>query len=236
VVAGTGPPASAQLESLRRAVAEASQLPNQGDARAVALTKDQILSWTGYLELEQKLIAHLDYGDPILSLLAFATHQIENREDTALDEARKLFPLFVCNTIAFIEYPDNSQACGKLAIELLEKEFVVSNLLGQKTVPGFRPGRAPKSGPVQELVARYLRNFIWGKRLTSGPTVVVRLLMLAGSLAVLLHYLDCLQHLSPNRELGSADFEWAFDLLETDLAVYRSNLEPIFLQFQSTLG
>ena len=87
----------------------------------------------------------------------------------------------------------------------------------------------------ESVLRRYLENVLLGKQLTTGPTLLSRLLFLLTGVEVYLYYLGLLQKSTPETQVSWKQLEWCFDLIETDAQVQRENLLPHFLGWENQL-
>jgi Fe-S-cluster containining protein len=240
VLANSGPPAERLREDIVQAVSSASHLDN---AKLIPdsqfrLTAERKIGWSEYLQIEKRLQISFDARSPFLSLLLQVSrilekdHNLHPNQSVSLPEAARLLPLFVCNTLGLLEFPDDEESRQDFAVQLQQGGTPNSPLLGNRKLTEFQI-LDPRTKQETDLVERFVGNFTFGKRLTTGPTIVARILMLTSALAVLGFYL---RQLTPEgEEHGPKQLEWAFDILETDMAVYRKNLEPAFLHFEQLL-
>jgi Fe-S-cluster containining protein len=241
VLANSGPPASNHRADITQVVATAAHLNNAPLAAdsQYSLSTTKEIGWPEYLQLEERLKDSFDPRNPYFSLLLCVSRFLEDdpnlkpEQSATLPEAIRLLPLFVCNTIALLEYPEDAETGDSFALQLFQGGTkLYSPLLDGQELTEFLI-LDPRTMQELELVERYVRNFIFGKRLTTGPTIVARILMLTGQISVLFFYLDQLR--VKGKQYSLKDLERAFDLLETNLAVHREDLAPAYLQYEQML-
>ena len=230
VLAGTGNVVSAQLEDLQRTVSESPYFSDNDESvkKEVTLTEDKVISWEDYCELEQAMLASIGTVDPVRDIVKLAASMIGAG---IANEALEFMPFFAANTISVLERPDDHDERQIFASELLNGE-IHSNLLG-RPIDSFRICE-PKDLMTKQILVRYIKSIIWGKRLVTGPTVVTRLLMLATSLSIVLFYLE--QKLSIEDSHFDFDaLEWAFDLVESSIYTHSEDMQPLFLEYERAL-
>ena len=238
VMAGMGRQATEHLQELTEIVADSPYFTasNPVPDGLVTVMEGERIAWKDYLELEERILDGLSMESPIQDLLALACMQVCGQGGTAnqvYQEARRIMPYFVANTISIMELPDSYEEREEV-VEALLTGGCFSGLLGHR-MPPLEDLWSLNRQLTRQLVNRYVQNKIWGKKLTSGPTVVARILMLAVAIAILLHYARAKRadHGDPTYDVK--DLEWSFDLIEANLFTHSTDLLQTFLQFERSL-
>lgn len=237
VLAGVGAPVEKQLASLSEVVKDSTYFGDDtvSPDKKVTVTENFQTSWSDYLKLEQHIVSNIGKHDPVTDLLRVTCNLVcpEPRiSHLILQEAVRVFPTFAANTISVIEEPESPEARVEFASQILEGS--TKSVLLDFELPVFEM-RKPPSLTTSEILQRYIRNLIWGKRLVSGPTLAARLLMLATTLSILLYYVEVKKQQNGERHFSFPDLEWGFDLVEMNLFTHAEDLESVFLQYERTL-
>ena len=250
VLAGTGEPVSKQVDDLKMIVETTPYYGKEklDSSTLVTVAENQKLSWSSYLQVEDILLKDVGKDDPIGDLLSLATslalHMNSSSEDPwvydssiydnpLIEEVTSLLPMFAANTIAVMELDENPEGREEFTEEIQQSAGVQSSLLG-KPLPQFY-SRKPDNMIVKNVLLRFVRNAIWGKKLISGPTVVTRLLMLAASVSVVLYYLEARGQGNKRHHFDFEHLEWAFDLVESAIFTHADDLKPMFLEYELSL-
>ncbi len=246
---GEGPPLEASRADLERLIAgrweEMPQGVEVGDR--VEVLRGAEISWTDYLELEGRLLKSLNPERPVATLLGAAVQLVlaEGGEDghgggyrlphRPLDEPynfggfdREIASMVTCNLIAICEEVKEPEERAKLGSQIWNGERPWSPRFGVE-LPAFSL-QEPRSTRAGQLIANYLRNAIFGKRLLQD-SVVSRLLALVCGLSILLYYVEAL---SP-RDGEEAALDRAFTLVESELLSHTRSFDGFFVEFEEAL-
>jgi hypothetical protein len=211
------------------------------------LTTEHRISWTDYLHLEKELI-RVDLADPVLFLLnasccilgqqaTIGRLEVEQldffRPHNLLADAVETFPIFAIACLSIIERELDHDEREIFAEKLKNGLQPSSSLLGAPC-PDFEILQ-PDSQVTRDMLGRYMKNLIAGKRLLLGPSLVSRLLMLSVSVALLLYYQRFQADLKGTRHFDFDQWEWAFETIELNLVTHCNDLLPYFQQFEKTL-
>jgi Fe-S-cluster containining protein len=244
VMSGLGVPVQSYAESLQKTVLESPHFfpPDLVPGETVTLTSELTTSWTEYLEFETKLLSTVrPDGDPVDVLLggaaavlagSWSSEKLTSEGSTILKEAlRDMLPLFLTNCIASLENKANPENRTEYAQSLAYGGEARSDYLGA-TAPRYEPGLRGCQ-LTRNVLNRYVENKIWGKILLTGPTLTVRLLMLALSVEILLYYYTAKKSLNSVLHFDIQLLEWSLDLLETDFLVHHELLLPLMQEWEN---
>lgn len=211
------------------------------------------LSWGDYLALEHDLLLAFSPERPVESLLATAVNLIlaEPNEPGQLAPPpggwslaaaynlggfdRELTSMVSCNLLAITEDVTDPEERARLGSFLWNGGQHYSAKFSRQ-LPPFSL-RQPSTPQAVELIDRYVRNAILGKRLLSG-TVPSRLLALACGIAILLFYIEALTE--PEEDGRTAPFSFeasdrAFTLVESELLSHTRSFDGFFVEFEAAL-
>lgn len=236
VLSGDGGPITNHGESLAATVRAAPHFfpPDLVPGNKVTLTAKASTDFYSYLAFEERLLQTLDLHEDIVGiLLEGAASVIDGSWSSEPDPATwqlwealyQVFHLFFANSVASMERKAEPDERAEYAQCLLHGGQVRSELL-KADAPPYRPG-AGVCQLTRNVIKRYVQNKIWGKNLLTGPSLAVRLLLLALSLEVLTYY-----YLARKEQLGVRHFdleilEWSFDLVETDFLLHDDLVMPL---------
>ena len=211
------------------------------------LTSEHQMTWTEYLQLEKALF-HADPADPVLFLLNASASIVQQtvslgrleveelefyRPNELLVDAVQTFPIFVTACLSIIERDLDFDKREAFA-EAFQNGLNPRSHLLDAPCPNFELLQ-PDNQVVREILLRYLRNLIAGKRLLLGPNLVSRLLMLSVSVSLLLYYQKFQAELRQTRHFNFEQWEWAFETIELNLVTHNNDLQPYFQQFEKAL-
>lgn len=245
---GEGPPlerARADLENLLGA--RWSDMP-QGTpvGEKVEILRDRWLPWQDYLQLEREILAAFSPEQPVLSLLGVAVHLVLLEPDAPGDFPsqrasaslaapynfggfdRELASMVSCNLIAITEDVTAPEERARVGSLLWNGQPYRSERF-QLDLPRFAL-RAPASDWSRDVIGRYVRNAIFGKRLLLG-TLVSRLLAMVCGLSILLFYSEAFEA----EEGEQAAFDRAFTLVESELLSHTRSFDGFFVEFEEAL-
>lgn len=215
----------------------------------IEVCRGQTITWEEYQQLEFKLLEALVPLDPVRSLLHMAVSLL-----AATSSANESFPLaqvdfgkpcnfggfdlellsmVSCNLIAVTEDLTEPQQRAELGSRLWNGGFYDSPKLGAR-LAGFHLLQ-PVHHELRELLERYVRQAILGKRLLLG-TVVSRLLALACGLSILLLYQRALEDKESPGVLSPLATDRAFTLVESELLSHTRSFDGFFQEFEEALG
>lgn len=247
-VEGAGPPLEEQRPELEALIArrwdEVPQACPVSDR--VEVTRGCAISWGQYLQLERQLLESLSTEHPVDALLAAAVHLIVAEPESGdfrwpedgLDFSRpynfggfdrQLACMVACNLLAITEDVVIAEERARLGSFFWNGGRHLSTRFGLM-LPAFSLSR-PCSQTGQQLVLRYLRGAIFGKRLLAG-TVVSRLLALVCGVAILLFYTEAFLA-QGDEELVA--YDRAFALIESELLSHTRSFDGFFLEFEQAL-
>jgi Fe-S-cluster containining protein len=234
------PEQRAELEALIAARwADMPQGPPVGET--VQVSQRRACAWGQYLRLEDRILDSFDAEQPVLSLLGAAVHLILHEQDHSDQQwpdlaapynfggfDRELATMVSCNLIAITEdvrAPEERARVGSL----LWNGGRYQSARFELELPPFAL-RPPSTAASREVVARYVRHAIFGKRLLLG-TVVSRLLAMVCGLSVLSFYLEAL---TPSWGEQAA-LDRAFTVVESELLSHTRSFDGFFLEFEEAL-
>jgi Fe-S-cluster containining protein len=245
-MAGRGEPISEAEPDLARMLSSFSVFEQPPASSTVTIHENYRMSWTDYVKLEPHLLNSLRMEDPAEELVNLAVRlgylsdgnpDIEKAVScpSLLEQALELLPLFACHAISVVENPNNPEERSSFVEALFSGQSQPSRL-----IPGHLPPFQRRSIPsllTKQILTRYLRGFIFGKRLLLGPTLVTRLLLLATAVSIFLYYSEALFE-KGNRTLESegASLEFAFDLIETNFLTRSEDIKELFLEYERVIG
>lgn len=242
---GDGPPLEVSRQSLERLISQRWDEMPQGSAikEQIPLLGSALISWEDYRLLEERLLDSFDSRRPILSLLGAAVQLVlaepeEGRyrlPERALDEPYnfggfdlELASMVSCNLIAICENVEAPEDRARLGSQVWNGERPWSPRFGI-TLPAFRLGEPPDE-QARTVIERYVRNFIFGKRLLQD-TLVSRLLALVCGLSILLYYVEALTPI----EGPEPALDRAFTLVESELLSHTKSFDGFFVEFEQAL-
>lgn len=248
VLAGTGRPVEEHLPDLAQAISKSSFYtlePMPADSQ-VALTHKKAIAWTEYLNLEPKIVAAIAAAHPVRDLLRLAIAlsspsldleaplgKPEEIDLSLYPELVSGFALYTIECIATLEYPEDDTLRQATAQSLLENESTRSQILNGE-MPPFHIRKSPDQ-LTEQIVDRYIKNFVLGKKLITDAPMITRLLMLAAAFATLFFYLDAKGRLQDERESEFDRLAWAFHLVEMCILSHNDSLTTLFLDFEREL-
>jgi Fe-S-cluster containining protein len=241
-----GPPLQDEQAGLERLIARRWPEMPQGTpvGQRVEVLSGSWLDWTDYLRLEVEILKAFNPAQPVESLLGAAIHLIlaqSEEGDFALPQGglalpynfgefdRQLATMVSCNLIAIAEEVTAPEERAQLGSLLWNGGRYVSNRF-QQELPVFSL-RRPSTELAQELIGRYVRNAVFGKRLLAG-TVVSRLLGLVCGLAILLFYTEAFSQQDSD---GLPGLDRAFTLVESELLSHTRSFDGFFVEFETSL-
>lgn len=249
VISGVGELASSNAEGLRRTVEDAPHFfpPDLVPGDKVTLTEGNKRSYAAYLAFEKELAEIVEAQEDSVAaiLLGAATALISaphegqlslNRAKpvlvrNVLEQLTDLLPIFVVNTIASLEEKARPELRQELAETLIGPgETFQSKILGC-AVPNYQTGLLSDQ-LARSVLKRYVQDKLWGKILITGPTLVVRLLLLTVSLEVFHFYYAALKASTKTLHFSAEHVEWCFDLIETDLMVHHELVIPLMEEWE----
>ena len=197
------------------------------------------------IALENELLMELtnspDFSETLLTkgveLLCYSSeNETSSLQESLKSELLGLLPMFVVPILAAVENRETPELQEEFVMRLLGGVGVDSTLLGVY-LDSFE--RVPIRDQVsREVISRFVRGQVLGKKLITGPSAFVRLVFLSCCLEILNFYQDALGTLSQEKHFSMPDLEWCFDLIETEVPKYSEgilasleSLESNFLGF-----
>ena len=244
VISGHGPAVHSHESSLRETVVDAPHFfpPELVPGRQVTLAKESVTDWDEYKVFEAKLLASLEKEKDVVQTLLWAAATIlsdswqsetfpSRRAEQLKQGLENMLLLFVTNCIASLEEKANPEKRAEFADSLAYGGLVKSNILGA-TAPQYEPG-SDRCQLTSNVLGRYVKNKIWGKILLTGPTLAVRLLLLAVSVEILVYYYNAKRELHSVLHFDSELLEWSLDLIETDFLVHHELFMPLMVEWEN---
>jgi hypothetical protein len=210
----------------------------------VEILRGRFLLWKDYQRLEADILEAFDSLHPVQSLLGTAVHLVlaeplDSSEgglswkDLAAPYNfggfdQQLACMVSCNLIAIIEdviAPDQRAQLGSFLWNGGRHRSLRFDLV----LPAFQLA-LPRTDYQTRVIARYLRNAVFGKRLLAG-TVVSRLLALACGLAILLFYTEAFSQCDDE----PVALDRAFTLVESELLSHTRSFDGFFVEFEEAL-
>ena len=248
VLAGTGRPVEEHLPDLARAISESSfyTLERMPPESHVALTCRKAVTWKQYLNLEPKIVAAVAPEHPVRDLLRLAialsspSVDLENPHWRPEEIELSLWPdlvshfaLATIECIATLEHPEEDALRQAMAESLLEKESTPSKILNGE-MPAFDIRKSPDR-LTEQIVDRYVKNFVFGKKLITGAPMITRLLTLAAAFATLFFYLEAKGRLQDGEESEFDRLAWAFHLVEMCILSHSDTLSSLFMDLEKDI-
>lgn len=249
-LAGIGPPIETHREALTQLLGSISDRSPLTELRGpISLSEHCDVTWETYLELEQRLLEHLDDGLSADQFIAWACNILENVHDfgslqlsevnfwqdsVLLNPALDLLDFFGRVVVAIIELPEDKDGRPQLTEDLSQNNKVRSTRTGT-LLPSFGYYH-PASEISRSLFVKFFRSQIIGKRLLSGGTVVARLLAFGTSFALLCYYLESQMREHKTLHFSFEHLEKAFSLVEENILTHSDDLEPYFQKYEEALS
>ncbi len=227
----------------------AAELPDE--EFPVSLTQRTKISWSSYLELEERLLQAYDSEKPLDSLLTM-TNSILLCETIAAGEAIETWPVFpppflhlefekellrsyLIAVISIVERENDISARIELQ-EALAQGHELFSMMIDAPLPEVGVGFTTTAGDsLHPIFRRYFHNTVRGKLLLA-PTVVARLLAVAIGYALLeIYLLGLCRRLNCDRNDQEA-LARAFEIVEADAISHSIELYKFFLSFEETLS
>jgi Fe-S-cluster containining protein len=244
VLAGVGLP----LEETRDWVASFVEVDD--DIPPLTMTSDPVslsanceISYSDYLELESRLLDCLDDSLCPQGLVNWACGLLESgpelenfsplRVSSLLSEALGLLDVFGRAVVGIVELPDSHDEREDYMQALATDYAVRSNRLGIP-LPSFAYYRS-SSKMTRDVVLKFVRSQIAGKRLLTGPSVVSRLLAFGTGLTVLCYYIEAQARKTGTLHFSFQQMESAFTLVEENILTHSDDLEPYFDSYEEAL-
>ncbi len=241
VISGSGAPVEDQRDSLRATVEAAPHFfpPDLQPGERVTLTAESATTFERYQKLEKRLLDSFGDGRNLVGVILGAASSVldgtwegDSTETTEIvwHNMHQMLPLFLANCVASMERKARPEERAEYAQCLLYGGTLYSEVLAAEAPP-YQQG-AQVCQLTRNVLTRYARSKIWGKNLLTGPTLTVRLLLLALSLELLVYY-----YLARKRQLGSLHFdpvilEWCFDLVESDFLLHHELVLPLMEEWE----
>lgn len=233
VLVGSGNAVSSHEAGLRRLLSTDNETYS-GKVNRIRATEKRDLEWSQYRELEAKLLDRGNWADPVRELLRLACRIVANEADDRLlspvedgfensivyRETLNIFPVFVANIVSVLDLPELPDSRNDFVSDFLEN-------FEWEYIPDL---------VVHDILNRYLKNQVFGKRLLVSPTIAVRLLALAVAVAILLYYLRIRTENLKIRSLDMDAVEWAFEMVESSIITHASDFDPLLLEFERTIS
>jgi len=249
VIAGTGSAVSEQLDGLTEIVKNSPYFSDDDtfEPPTITISENTKIPWSEYLVMEKTMLESIGSVDPVRDIIHIAASLAAGGKlnpdgqpsghhhwnSLLTEEALNLLPMFAANSMSVLERDGVSDRRKQFSLDILNHPGTHSNLL-HTPLPQFRYHK-PTNLMTTQVINRYIRNLVWGKRLVCGPTLVTRLLVLATSISILLFYLDALAEGKANHHFSFDDLEWCFDLIESSLITHANDLEPTFLEYERAI-
>lgn len=241
VISGSGDPVELHRESLRTTVDGAPHFfpPDLVTGDRVTLTSETAIPFSRYQQLEGMLLESIGDGRNLVGVLLGAASSVldgtwssrpSEKTGVVWQNLHQMLPLFLANSVASMERKSRPEERAEYAQCLLYGGLVQSEVLGAEAPP-FQQD-SPTCQLTRSILTRYVKSKIWGKVLLTGPTLTVRLLLLALSLELLVYYYQ-----ARKRQLGSLHFdpevlEWCFDLVESDFLLHSELVLPLMEEWE----
>jgi Fe-S-cluster containining protein len=179
----------------------------------ILITQFSTMTWSQYLALEAQMLARLERDDPVRFLLRCACSILEQDPDGLRIKASSALLEF----LEFELFPE-ILACFRATLE--SPEDPDAYLAEMTSAPDIE---LPDTEPEREAVGRYIANQLHGKLLLIGPSLVARLLLVAGAVSTLL------------QQARVHGLQAAFALCEERFVAQSNDLEPLLLDFETAL-
>lgn len=256
VLENVGPPLEASRSEMEQLLAQRGmEVPRFAVAyERIEVLSGRFVSWSFYKRLEERILKAFSALRPVETLLSIAVHLVladpkEDVGDEAYEQAlpsdldgsneeligtfdQQLLCMVSCNLIAILEDVSSPHDRIRLGSLLWNGEPYYSSKLGVH-LPAFIV-RQPLHTQTIDLIDRYMRNAIIGKRLLSG-TVVSRLLAFACGMAIILHYSSAIME-AAGGEFSLEAMDKSFTLLESELLSHTRSFDGFFQEFEQSLG
>ena len=179
----------------------------------ILITEYSTMTWRQYLALEAQMLSRTERADPVRFLLKCACLVLEQDPDQFQLEAPSALLEF-----AEMDLFPELLACFRATIESPDDpEAFLQQMLSAPEIA------LPETASAREAVNRYIDNHLFGKLLLIGPSLVARLLLVAAAISTLL-------------EQTKVDgLPAAFALCEERFVAQSNDLEPLLLEFETTL-
>lgn len=255
VLENVGPPLEASRSEMEQLLAQRGmEVPRFAVAyERIEVLSGRFVSWSFYKTLEERILKAFSALRPVETLLAIAVHLVladskEDADDEVYYQAlpsdlggsneeligtfdQQLLCMVSCNLIAILEDVSAPLDRIRLGSLLWNGEPYYSSKLGVQ-LPAFTV-RQPLHTQTIDLIDRYMRNAIIGKRLLSG-TVVSRLLAFACGMAIILHYSSAMMEVAGG-EYSLEAMDKSFTLLESELLSHTRSFDGFFQEFEQSL-
>ena len=247
VVMGGGQPLEEQLQAVVQtlddsALYEENCLPPDIE---IQLTACRATDWPDYLDLEPAMLRALLGERPIESCLRLAAGLVDlslaerplweppTCSTESLRRTTQALPLLTAGAMAILEHTDDVANRDLFCRKALKGEPQRSRLLKCPLPPlQYLEGVDDDS---RVTVRRFLENFVRGKRLLQGGSVLARLLALAVSLSILNFYYAVGTQVSPGSPGAHGYLAWCFDLIETEILGHSDRFMPLFQTLENRL-
>ena len=246
VLSGVGPPIDERREWLTDFIKTEDDIPPLSEVGdIVQVTANLEWSYSDYLILEKKLLDGIDDSLCPQGLVNWACILLEDGEElgaegfstlpvsSLLEHALFMLDIFGRTVVSIMELDTTPE----------EREAYIAALSEDNLTRSFKTGASflsfgyyrPPSEMARNVLVKFMRSQIQGKRLLTGDTVASRLLAFGTGIAIICYYLE-----SQARESGTLHFsfeqlERAFTLVEENLLTHSHDLEPFFLRFEEAL-
>ena len=235
VISGVGPPIDERWEWLSGFLAMEDDNPPMSEVgETVLIAKEQEWSYADYLVLEAKLLEAIDDSLCPEGVLNWACQLLEDgptlgaagfsveKTSSLLGQAVSLLDIFGRTVIGIMEL-DTSPEEREQFINGLAEESQSRSVKTGAHFPSFSYYRPP-SEMARNLLIKFMKSQIQGKRLLTGETVVSRLLAFGTAIAVVCYYLEAQARESGSLHFSFEHLERAFTLVEENLLTHSQDL------------
>ncbi|MCA9779279.1 MAG: YkgJ family cysteine cluster protein [Candidatus Eremiobacteraeota bacterium] len=241
VISGSGAPAEEQRDSLWATVEAAPHFfpPDLSPGNKVTLTAESVTDFDRYQTLEKRLIDSFGDGRNLVGVILGAAASVldgtwegDSNQTTELvwHNLNHMLPLFLADCVASMERKARPEERAEYAQCLLYGGVVSSEVLGAVAPPYQQAAQVCQL--TRSVLLRYAKSKIWGKNLLTGPTLTVRLLLLALSLELLIYYYQARKQLLGSLHFDPVILEWSFDLVESDFLLHHELVLPLMEEWE----
>lgn len=246
VVEGGGRPLAEQLDDMKRTLEESEYFTGMPvEASDIVLTEGLTVSWADWKALEPEVLEVLKAGHGVSGSLRLAASIIGHRrvgqgrwkpseyQSADVDEVAGLFPIYTSFAVAILEGARDMTEQERICDLLLNGEPCHSQHLGMEL--SELEFKGPLNDQAAAVVARFLQNFVLGKRILQDGTVLARCLAMGVSLAALNYYHRMVVERDPSRDFRHGALAWSFELIEAALLGHSDKAMGLFAGYERQL-
>jgi hypothetical protein len=251
VTSGTGEPSVTNKESVQETIGLSPHFfPVDLKASSkVTLAADYAIDWKHYKDWESsvrhethQITAPVDFLLGVAAVLVEATvgdrvpktaGPVTGIAQTLYEQLASLLPFFTVMLMANLEEKEDVERRQTFVSALLNGASCHSNFLDAELPPP--EARFATDQLTNTILKRYIRSQFFGKRLITGPTLLIRILFLAAGLEAFQYYLAVRKQLHSNLHFSPEDLDWCFDYLETKVLVHHEILLPMFEEWEKDI-